>query len=73
MAPFTEGIRRRNEGKPVDSALDMLSLRFPCRASWGSPEVYKNLKLRKMSRLEVCVLRDEMCITASLKSFSNAT
>ena len=47
MAPFTEGIRRRNKEKPVDSALDMLSLRFPCRASWSYPEVYKDLKFKE--------------------------
>lgn len=47
MAPFTEGIRRRNEEKPVDSAPDMLSLRSPCRASGSYPEVYKNLKFKE--------------------------
>ncbi|KAI4547970.1 hypothetical protein MG293_000300 [Ovis ammon polii] len=46
MTPFTEGFRRSKE-KLVNSALDMLSLKFSGRASWSCPEVYKNLKFKE--------------------------
>ena len=47
MAPFTEGFRRRNKEKLMNSTLDMLSLRFSGSASWSCPEVYRNLKFKE--------------------------
>lgn len=47
MTPFTKGFRRKNKEKLMNSALDMLSLRFLGRASWSHPEVYKNLKFKE--------------------------
>ena len=46
MTPFTKGFRRNKE-KVMNSALDMLSLRFLGKASWSCPEVYKNLKFKE--------------------------
>ena len=54
MTPFTEGFRRNKE-KLMNSALDMLSLRFSGRASWSCPEVYKNLKFKEKSKIEISV------------------
>ena len=72
MTPFTKGFRRRNKEKLMNSALDMLSLRFLGRASWSHPEVYKNLKFKEKVQAGSMCWKEKVCIGASLKSFSTA-
>ena len=58
MTPFTKGFRRNKE-KVMNSALDMLSLRFLGKASWSCPEVYKNLKFKeKVQAGSMCLKRE---------------
>lgn len=70
-SPKCIGRRNRCGEKPMSSALDTVSLKFLCRAAWR--QMSRGLQGTEVSRLEMYIWRDELCMPASLKSFANAT
>ena len=70
MTPFTKGFRRNKE-KVMNSALDMLSLRFLGKASWSCPEVYKNLKFKEKVQAGSMCLKGEGVHRSFTEKFLN--